>query len=134
MKKTVSFIASAALILSVASMSGCSDFGFNPLGTWELDNSIYGDEGIVIYYVFEKSGTGYMTFNDEQLDSSFTYTYDDDNVYISYISLTTGDVQSEASFEIIDNNTLREVENVDYTYEETSDTVTLETTYTLTRA
>ncbi len=102
-------IAAACCVLSSASMSGCSDFSFNPIGNWKLssdkiycDGRFFSDEkpgylkmdsgdpdnpsfiymGDLIYH-FTKSGTGTVTVEDgkESVKTmDFTYEYTDHSV------------------------------------------------------
>lgn len=106
----------AACLLSSLSMSGCSDFGFNPVGSWKLtSDKIYIDgqfasdekpgylktegskennyEPVFIYmgdlvYKFGKSGTGIICVdNQEEVLQTQDFTYEyNDNEVILYIS------------------------------------------------
>lgn len=94
MKKTVCVLSVIIMIISCISMNGCSDFSFNPLGTWEMySQSVYDKDGKEIFhageadfpanteYTFEKSGTGYITVNGRK-SIIFTYTYDSEAVTV----------------------------------------------------
>ncbi len=97
MKKYICAFLSAAIIFSLIIMSGCSDFEFNPLGTWEYSEEIYYIDGKevnrvekndMLYggmkYIFEKSGTGYIDVANYR-SQEFTYDYDDKNVFVHLI-------------------------------------------------
>ena len=95
MKKFFAFLVGTALVIS---LSGCSDFDFNPTGHWQFvsdtlyadgkiadiaraeDNSILADMKIV----FEKSGTGYLTASGVRVDD-FTYSYDNEYINITFL-------------------------------------------------
>ena len=95
MKKFFAFLVCTALVIS---LSGCSDFDFNPTGHWKFvsdtlyadgevadiaraeDNSVLADMKIV----FEKSGTGYLTASNVRIDD-FTYTYDNEYITITFL-------------------------------------------------
>lgn len=94
MKRSV-VIVFALLTVFVLCMSGCSDFRFNPIGTWTFTEfrSYLGEELIKSEtekdnpymknstLTFKKSGTGYIgSVSDSQ---KFTYEYTDDTVTIS---------------------------------------------------
>ncbi len=129
MKKTVSFILSILMIVSLTLISGCSDFSFNPLGEWLWTDDIlcYGDElkshdtvetmPFELVYVFEKSGTGYIR-SGGQKTLSFTYEYDDENV-----TITTTGKKGEVSirkFQLSDDGKqLSHIEYYDDGYNET---------------
>ena len=96
MKKNFAFLICTAL---VCSMSGCSDFGFNPTGQWQFvsdtlyadgtvadiaraeDNSVLSDMKII----FEKSGTGHLDSVGVKVDD-FTYSYDDESITITFLA------------------------------------------------
>ncbi len=94
MKKIISVL-TAALLLTVLCMSGCSDFGFNPIGDWhyveektfkndQLTNTTPAglnpfDKNVVLH--FGKSGTG--TIGNTKTAQTFTYEYDSNSVTIS---------------------------------------------------
>ena len=114
MKKYICAFVSVILILSLNIMSGCSDFDFNPLGAWEYVEEIYyinGKEAERVEkenmqyesmkYIFEKSGTGYISVNDDRtLD--FTYDYDNNKVVIHMKSLNTSSDSENNDDNIID--------------------------------
>ena len=96
MKKLISAVAVTVVVLALC-FSGCSDFGFNPIGRWNLteDRIYYGDKlDTVITHkddpmmknlalVFEKSGTGYRDSGTKN-KTGFTYDYDDSKVTVYY--------------------------------------------------
>lgn len=116
MNKTIKSIASVIIItvlctLSPVSMSGCSDFDFNPIGSWKItsdkiydDGKFFSDEkpGYLhtvneetkesewvyigdIIYTFGKSGTGIVSVDDQKervQTQEFTYEYTDKQVTI----------------------------------------------------
>ena len=84
------------LSVTVLCLSGCSDFGFNPIGTWTYcENRLYDADGILIKtttsdedklmssatITFNKSGTGYI--GRKEINEKITYEYDDSSVTIS---------------------------------------------------
>ena len=92
MKKFTAIILSVLILITVCIFSGCSDFGFNPIGAWVYtDESLYIDGKLAGHlnqqemqyketkYTFEKSGTGFITV-DGYRTIDFTYTYTDDSV------------------------------------------------------
>lgn len=92
MKRIICIILTIITAVSVAAMSGCSDFAFNPIGTWKYTDDIlyvdgketkhiHSDEMMYkeMEYIFEKSGTGYVKVNGER-SLNFTYDYKDDEV------------------------------------------------------
>ncbi len=92
MKKCAYGLLSVIFLFSLIILNGCSDFSFNPLGTWEYNEEIYYVDGKevervekkdMLYestkYIFEKSGTGYITVSDDPT-LNFTYDYDDEKV------------------------------------------------------
>lgn len=95
MKKFFLFLVTIITILSVG---GCSDFGFNPTGYWEfVSDDLYADEKLIdsadfnnvsllenIIMVFEKSGTGYIDIQGLKTDF-FRYKYDDKTITVTYI-------------------------------------------------
>ena len=109
MKKYVCCLLSIIILFSITAMSGCSDFSFNPLGTWEYYEEIYyidgeevervGQEDMMyksMKYIFEKSGTGYITVSDSRtLD--FTYDYNDKGVTVYVNTPKTSDSSKESS-------------------------------------
>lgn len=103
------FLLITGIVASVASMGGCSDFGFNPVGKWKLssdkiycDGKFFSDEKpgymktslnndddpAFIYmgdlvYNFGKSGTGTVCVDDGKSVTKtmdFTYTYSENEV------------------------------------------------------
>lgn len=90
--KALSAVVLSALVLCGAVMlSGCNDFGFNPIGEWvNTKVTIGGEEFATPYgkdakfcFVFRHNGTAYMTLNGEYVDNSdFTYTYNDEKVVL----------------------------------------------------
>ena len=131
MKKIFAFLICTAL---VCSMSGCSDFGFNPTGQWQFvsdtlyadgtvadiaraeDNSVLSDMKII----FEKSGTGHLDSVGVKVDD-FTYSYDDESITITFL---VNDYHGEivAEFKISDDGQtivrLRELYDVDIAREQ----------------
>ena len=94
MKKILSAIFSVIMMISICSMTGCSDFDFNPIGVWEYtDEVLYVDGKEFLHrtketmqyesmqYIFEKSGTGYITVDGDRA-LSFTYDYDDSKIIL----------------------------------------------------
>ncbi len=92
MKKCACGLLSVIFLFSLIILNGCSDFSFNPIGTWEYNEEIYYVDGKevervgkedMLYestkYIFEKSGTGYITVSDDPT-LNFTYDYDDEKV------------------------------------------------------
>ncbi len=121
MKKILRRIISIAAAVSIGalsslSMTGCSDFDFNPIGKWKLtsdktfmDDKLYSEEKIGylmidagegkdpvpmymgdLIYTFTKSGTGIITVYNEKNGNSFDaqdFTYEyDDKEVVLYIS------------------------------------------------
>lgn len=94
MKKIVLFILSVMVMFSV---SGCSDFGFNPTGHWLFvsddlyENDIQIDSATPentpflsnIAIIFEKSGTGYFSA-DGLKTIFFRYSYDGHTVTVTF--------------------------------------------------
>ena len=95
MKKTIAIIA-AVIAAVLLTLSGCSDFAFNPVGRWEaVEMKIYEDgklsetksidelgSSVQAALVFKKSGTGYIDSGTRnKLD--FTYDYNDSEVKVS---------------------------------------------------
>jgi len=96
MKKIFLFLVCTILVFS---MSGCSDFGFNPTGEWKfvsdnvydeernlIDSALAEDNSILndLLIVFEKSGTGYTSVTGIKVDE-FTYSYDNDSISVTYL-------------------------------------------------
>lgn len=99
MKKILSGLLSVCLLFAVILMGGCSDFQFNPIGTWEYTDEILYVDGKeflhstkdnmqyeTMQYIFEKSGTGYITVDGDKT-LSFTYDYDDSQVTLHMLKL-----------------------------------------------
>ncbi len=113
MKKTFRLLAAAGLLICLCclSMSGCSDFDFNPIGNWTLSsNKTYIDDNLFkddrpgymlmqtqdsaepeyvyigdLVYCFYKSGTGIMMMDtpSQQIQTQeFTYEYTDKQVVL----------------------------------------------------
>ena len=86
------------IILTVLSVVGCSDFGFNPTGHWAfVSDNLYANNELIdsatpdnvpmlgkITMVFEKSGTGYIDVDGFKSDF-FRYSYDDKTITIKYL-------------------------------------------------
>lgn len=97
MKKIISALVSVCLVFSMVILSGCSDFAFNPIGKWKLtDDILYDADGHEmshetdddmlnqnIFYVFEKSGTGYKDINGTKT-LTFTYEYNDEEISVTF--------------------------------------------------
>lgn len=95
MKRTITFFAvlMAAVLLT---LSGCSDFSFNPIGRWKADVlKIYEDGKLIetrdtkelgiqdqLELVFKKSGTGYIDSGTKN-NLDFTYDYTDSEVTLN---------------------------------------------------
>lgn len=89
------FFGAAAVAAAAAAMmlSGCSDFSFNPVGTWkfeadivyannqELEHSTSKDMPFETLYVFGKCGTGHILVDGDIL-RNYTYEYDDNTVLL----------------------------------------------------
>ena len=87
-----------AIIFTVLSAGGCSDFGFNPTGHWQFESdNLYANNELIdsatpenvfmlgkITMVFEKSGTGYIDVAGIKSDF-FRYSYDDKTITITYL-------------------------------------------------
>lgn len=100
MKKVLRTITALTLLCCILVLSACSDFAFNPLGKWkftsyilnneecidtvENTNKIFGTEDSSLYWVFEKSGTAYMSIGNERIKdrTTYTYEYDEQKLYI----------------------------------------------------
>lgn len=95
MKKIITIMA-AVIAAVLLTMSGCSDFAFNPIGRWEAaemrtyengklsDTKDADDMGgsVKTALVFKKSGTGYIDSGTRsKLD--FTYDYNDSEVTVT---------------------------------------------------
>lgn len=105
MKKIISVILFSIIFSSLFLMSGCSDFTFNPIGKWKLEIADEDYEDFNVYtfeYIFEKSGTGYITANGSYTNNIFTYEYDNDTVYISTKS-PKGEVSEAQAFKLKDD-------------------------------
>lgn len=119
----------AVIIASFAVLSsGCSDFGFNPLGRWIIESDIVIDnatnqpvEGEVInaesqtfkqYYTFEKNGTGYISVEDVRA-IEFTYEYTENSVIV-----TTVEKKNQ-------NNSQFDMNSVDIEYKVSNDGITM---------
>lgn len=97
MKKRVAIVGLIITVMTALLISGCSDFGFNPIGRWKLtENRLYVGETLKdkltpdkdprmnnVSIVFEKSGTGYVDSGSEN-KTNFTYDYGDDVITIYY--------------------------------------------------
>ncbi len=92
MKKSIILLISI-LTLLLFTVSGCSDFEFNPIGTWNSsEQRLYADgelmdttsleNGTQVSLVFKKSGTGYIDAGTDN-KHGFTYTYDSKEVSIT---------------------------------------------------
>ncbi len=116
MKKLLSIITAAAIGTSVFAMSGCDDFKFNPIGTWQNTEDILYDRDNIeyqhetldtlwdFYYIFEKSGTGYMIVEGERT-FNFTYEYDNNTITV-YPEMDSKDAkQVKQEFKLSENNT-----------------------------
>ncbi len=92
MKKCISGFLAAVTLALVIFTCGCSDFRFNPIGSWEYHEEIYYLDGKEVSrvekeempyggmtYIFEKSGTGYIDV-DGYRSMDFTYDYDDEHI------------------------------------------------------
>lgn len=115
MKKVACTMLSALLFFSVMLMSGCSDFEFNPIGEWEFTTEIYYENGKEVErvekdemafkgtkYIFEKSGTGYITIGDLRT-VEFTYEYDSDKVTLHMqVPKSVADTADSDEPEIVD--------------------------------
>lgn len=107
MKKFISFILSTVLLCSLMIMGGCSDFAFNPIGEWEFsDNIIYSENSAAFSYktsyIFEKSGTGYITVDGDRTNVTFTYEYDNENVYLT-LNSAHGETSEIQKFTVSDD-------------------------------
>lgn len=126
MKRSV-FLLFALLAATVLCLSGCSDFGFNPIGTWTLNkDNVYLDSELIesvkaddVEYMksatltFNKSGTGYI--GSDKNANKFTYEYTDDTVTIS--GKDKHDEEFKTVFEVRDNgkSLVRvEINNIEY--------------------
>lgn len=97
MKKFFTVMLAAWTVVFAAVMSGCSDFAFNPIGSWKIEqDTVYlngevaesvkaEDMTFETFYVFEKSGKGYMLV-DSLRTFDFSYEYDDNSVFVTILS------------------------------------------------
>lgn len=106
MKRIFSFILAVWVAVFAALMSGCSDFGFNPLGKWYIAlDEVYADGKVITsiesekmiyksYYVFEKTGTGYILVEDLRT-FDFVYDYTDETVNVTTLAKAENSMTQE---------------------------------------
>ena len=115
MKRTIA-IALAVIAAVLLTLSGCSDFSFNPIGRWEVSEMRLYEDGSIketkdtkqlgmssgVALVFKKSGTGYIdSGSGNPLD--FTYNYNDSEVIISRSVNDSPPI--ETKYRVIDDGT-----------------------------
>ena len=72
-------ILSALTLCASAALSGCNDFGFNPIGEWKNTKTLVNSKEVETFYgdaakdfetclVFLHNGTAHMTLNGEVVD------------------------------------------------------------------
>ncbi len=109
------YVAIGFVLLSVIvlCMSGCSDFRFNPIGTWTFSELKEYKDGKLIQTItsdedpymkeatltFKKSGTGYIGGNKK--DQKFTYEYTDDSVTLNITDKSNDNY--DVDYEVRDN-------------------------------
>ncbi|MBQ8133144.1 MAG: hypothetical protein IJ192_01845 [Clostridia bacterium] len=102
MKRLLSVILTAVVFVSVLSMSGCDDFGFNPTGSWKLTKDTFYLDGEYWYedkpgyigseeegyayignmiYKFGKSGVGSIYMDDTYIQD-FTFDYEKEEITV----------------------------------------------------
>lgn len=102
---------SASVMLSCLSMSGCSDFSFNPIGSWKLtSDKIYCDGQF-----FRDEKPGYITDTDEK-------TGEEKNVYVGDIVYNFG--KSGRGTICVDDGK-QSVKTQEFTYVYTDNEITL---------
>lgn len=108
MKKIVLFLIAAVMVIS---MSGCSDFGYNPTGHWvftsddlyendKMIDSVTGEDNEFMsrmFLIFEKSGTGYMDAAGLKTNF-FRYTYEGDTVTLTFLPNEYNDEEVVSEF------------------------------------
>lgn len=94
--KRIIAITAAVIAAVLLTMSGCSDFAFNPIGRWEAVEMRTYEDGKMIEtadqkelggagrsaLVFKKSGTGYIDSGTRN-NLEFTYDYNDSEITVT---------------------------------------------------
>lgn len=119
MKKFFLGITVCISVMSILTLGGCSDFGFNPIGRWKfvldelyIENSLAdsldiekeSDDSVIsnMYIVFEKSGTGY--FDNNGIKSQyFTYEYTQDTITMTFEPTAYQPESFTTSYKVIDD-------------------------------
>ncbi|MBR2176754.1 MAG: hypothetical protein IJ861_07410 [Clostridia bacterium] len=115
MKKIICMLLSAISVMSLLILSGCSDFEFNPIGKWKFTDDILYQNGEIIdhattkdlldtIYVFEKSGTGYISV-DNRRSLEFTYDYDDSSITLHFPDRNNTAETVDVLYNLSDDNT-----------------------------
>ena len=101
MKRLLSMVLTAVIFVSIISMSGCDDFGFNPTGSWKLTKDTFYLDGEYWYedkpgylgaeeggiyvgdmiYTFGKSGVGNI-YTDDLYIQDFTFDYEGEEITV----------------------------------------------------
>lgn len=119
--------------ITILSLGGCSDFGFNPAGHWQFESdNVYSEGKLIdsatpenipmladIIMVFEKSGTGYIKSLGDKTEI-FKYSYDNEKVNITYLPNENHKDEIKVEFDISDDGSklyrviLSNENNIDY--------------------
>lgn len=147
MKRIICSILTIIIIISAAAvMGGCSDFSFNPLGSWRYTDDILYVDGKVqdhatietmnyknVYYNFEKSGTGYISVEGDRA-LNFTYDYNDTEVILHTVDPFYNEKKKDITFKLkYDGDTKKLIRTDEETVEDNGKKTELKEEHILTK-